>query len=71
MQLTETPTCVYTWNAELSIPVTVVAGGTYYIGTYNQNTRMSASNISYISGDNAPKIGVSQFPSHLGVMVAE
>ncbi|MBP5270888.1 MAG: hypothetical protein ILO42_08025 [Clostridia bacterium] len=71
VQLTETPTCVYTWNAELSIPVTVVAGATYYIGTYNQNTRMSASNISYISGDNAPKIGVSQFPSHLGVMVAE
>ena len=71
VQLTETPTCVYKWNAELSIPVTELIGSTFYIGTYNENARMSASNISYISGDNAAKIGESQFPSHLVELVTE
>ena len=39
---------------------------TYYLGTYNTYNTMSASAISYISGDNAANVGVSQFPAYLG-----
>ncbi len=71
VQLTETPTAVYVWNAELNIPVVNLLDTQYYIGTYNDNTRMSASKISYITGDSAALVGVSQFPSHLVTLVTE
>ena len=71
VQLTETPTAVYVWNAELNIPVVNLLDTQYYIGTYNENTRMSASAIKYITGDNAANVGVTQFPSHLVTLVAE
>ena len=71
VQLTETPTCVYVWNAELSIPVANLLDTQYYIDTYNDYTTMSASAIKYITGDNASKIGETQFPSHLVELVTE
>ncbi|MBQ6832215.1 MAG: hypothetical protein IJO28_06210 [Oscillospiraceae bacterium] len=37
----------------------------YYMGTYNTFTTVSVSNTYYITGDNASKIDVSQFPVRL------
>ena len=79
VQITETKptTNKYTFNAELGILVSNVAGTDYYLGTYDKITdgvvtnsyyTMSASKLSYISGENASKIGVSQFPSYLATL---
>lgn len=66
IRLTTEPTAVYTWNEELHILVAVnVAGEDRYLGTYNTYNTISASSTSYITGDNASKIGVSQFPAYL------
>ncbi len=35
----------------------------YYMGTYGTYTNISASNTSYITGDNAANVDVSQFPA--------
>lgn len=37
----------------------------YYMGTYSTYTTFSASNTSYITGDNAANVDVSQFPARL------
>lgn len=65
VQITDTPTCVYNLDPELGVPVAEVAGGKYYLGAYKTYENISASSITYISGDNAQKIGVSQFPAML------
>ena len=65
IQLTDKPNAVYTWNAELKIFVTTCAGAEYYLGTYNTFNTISASKTSYITGDNASKVGVSQFVAQL------
>ena len=64
-----TASAVYTWNADLKIFVASVAGNDYYLGTYNNFNTISASKISYITGDNAGKIGVSQFVAQLCTLV--
>ena len=65
IRLTTEPTAVYTWNADLHIFIANVAGEDRYLGTYNTYNTISASATSYITGDNAAKIGVSQFPAYL------
>ncbi len=66
IRLTTEPTAVCTWNEELHILVAAnVAGEDRYLGTYNTYNTISASSTSYITGDNAAKIGVSQFPAYL------
>ncbi len=65
IRLTAEPTAVYTWNADLHIFTANVAGEDRYLGTYNTYNTISASTTSYITGDNAAKIGVSQFPAYL------
>ena len=74
---TETPTNKYTVNADLGILISNVAGNDYYLGTYDKitdgvvtasYTTMSASKLSYITGENASKIGVSQFPAYLATI---
>ena len=57
--ITDKPTCTYTRNADLGIWVANVAGGDYYLGTYNTYNTISASKTSYINAENN---GVSQFP---------
>lgn len=64
VRLTDAPSAVYTWLEAANTAKASVAGGEFYIGTYNTNVRLSASATSYITGDNAAKIGVSQFPAH-------
>ena len=60
--ITETPANVYTWNAEAgTLFVTFADGNIVYLGTYGTFTTVSVSNTSYITGDSASAIGVSQF----------
>ena len=65
IRLTAEPTAVFTWNAELGILTANVIGSDYYLGTYNTFNTISASATTYITGDNASKIGISQFPAYL------
>ncbi|MDY5940093.1 MAG: immunoglobulin-like domain-containing protein [Eubacteriales bacterium] len=70
VQLTEAPTAVYTWNAEIGILTAKAAGDDYYLGTYKTYNTISASKTSYITGDNAEKVGVSQFVAKLCTVAA-
>ena len=65
IRLTTEPTATFVWNEELHLFTTNVAGEDRYLGTYNTFNTISASATSYITGDNAAKIGVSQFPAQL------
>ena len=65
IRLTTEPTATFVWNEELHIFTTNVAGADRYLGTYGTYNTISASATSYITGDNASKIGVSQFPAYL------
>ncbi len=65
VRLTTEPTATFVWNEELHIFTTNVAGADRYLGTYGTYNTISASATSYITGDNAAKIGVSQFPAQL------
>ena len=56
---------VYTFNTELNILTINVCEADYYLGTYNTYSTMSASKTTYITGDNAVNVGVSQFPAYL------
>lgn len=70
VQLTETPTAVFTYNAELKTLVAKVIENNYYLGSYKIDATkdfntISASKTDYITGDNASKIDVTQFPVRL------
>ena len=64
---TEVPATYYTYDADLGLLIVKSADGnnSYYIGTYKTYETMSVSNTSYITGDNAANVGVSQFPAAL------
>jgi len=70
---TEKPVESYTFDETTNTLFSVDEDGedTYYMGTYFSATingiydTVSTSNISYITGENAEKVGVSQFPVHL------
>ena len=64
IKLTETPTAVYTWDAERKVYTAVVGESTWYLGTYSNYNTISASDVSYI--EDVSKIGVSQFPAQFG-----
>ena len=59
--LTETPSAVYTWDAERKTYTATVEDNTWYLGTYGTYNTISASNVSYI--EDVSKIGDSQFPA--------
>ena len=60
--ITETPSAVFTWDAERKTYVTnTVADNTWYLGCYNTYNTISASNTSYI--ENLEVIGATQFPA--------
>ncbi len=67
LQLVADATTNWVWNADLKLFTTTVDGKVYYLGTYKTYNTFSASETSYISGDNATKIGVSQFVAQLGL----
>ena len=61
VRLTAEPSATFVWNAELGVFTAYVAGADRYLGTYSTYNTISNSDIKYISGSNADKIGVSQF----------
>lgn len=62
--LTETPTAVFTWNAEVgTFVVKDLQGADWYMGTYGTYSTISAYKTSYI--EDLTTIGVSQFPVFL------
>ena len=69
--VTETPEAYFTYDEALGLLVVKSADGnnSYYMGTYNSFETISVSNASYISGDNASKVGVSQFPANIVAIV--
>ncbi len=71
VQITDAPSAVYTWNADAKTLVANVAGGDYYLGTYKTYNTFSASNLSYITGDNASSIGKSNFPGGFCTVAVE
>ena len=58
----------FVWSTDLNTFVVDIAGTYYYLGTYNTYNTISASDIKYIAGDNAAKVGVSQFPIEFSVV---
>ena len=69
----QTSGLVWKWNATVhNFTMTLGEGETaktYYLGTYNNFTTLSASNLSFITGDNASKVDVSQFIGRIGKVV--
>ncbi len=63
VQLTTTPTCVYSYNTDAKTLFANVASDDRYMGTYKEYTTISVSATSYITGNNAANIGVTQFPA--------
>ncbi len=59
--LVDTATGAWKWNEEAKLFTFAVDGKDYYLGTFNTYNTISASAVSYITGDNLGKIGVSQF----------
>jgi len=59
--LTETPSAVFTWDAERRTYTAKVGENTWYLGTYSTYNTISASDVKYI--DDVSKIGDSQFPA--------
>ena len=68
VQITDAPTAVFTYSAELKVLVANVAGADYYLGTYKTYNTISASKTDFISGDKAADVGVSQFPAQVVVI---
>lgn len=65
VRLVSNTNVVFTRYEPANTPITVISGNTFYLGAYNNFTTISASAISYISGSNASKVDVSQFPMRL------
>lgn len=65
IQLQNVPGAPFKYNETLDIYTVEMYGEEYYIGCYGDYDNFSISNISYITGENAEKIGVSQFPAYL------
>ncbi len=59
VQITNAPSTVYTWSDEINTWVTTLGDISYWLGTYNKFTTISASKAVYITEENT---GVSQFP---------
>ncbi|MBE6934252.1 MAG: hypothetical protein E7462_04280 [Ruminococcaceae bacterium] len=62
---TTAPASVFVWDRTLKTFTSTFGENVYYLGTYNTYTTISASKISYITGDNAANVGVSQFPAQM------
>lgn len=61
MNDTQTEGAFWHWRADLNTFTMTVDGTEYYLGTYNTFNTISPSAISYITGDNASKVGTDQF----------
>ena len=68
VRITDTPSCVWTFNKDLGVLTTTVIEKTWYLGTYNTFNTMSLSETFRISGDKAGDVGKSQFPAYLATI---
>lgn len=75
--LSATATTVWVWNAEIGVFTShceiTQSGeeyrtGDYYLGTFDTNKDMRPSKTTYLTGNNAANVGVSQFPARAVVM---
>ena len=63
VHMTTEPTTFFVFNEDAQTYVTDLGEtGIFYLGTYKTYSTVSASNISYITGESAANVGVSQFP---------
>lgn len=65
IQLQPIPGAPFKYNESLGLYTVEMYGEEYYIGCYSQYDTFSISNISYITGENAKNVGVTQFPAYL------
>ena len=65
VRLTDTPSAVYRFDESMGILIANVLDADYYLGTYKTFDTISASKTTYITGDNAANVGVSQFVARL------
>ena len=61
--LLDAPTSTWQWLGSSKVMTFTFDGTEYYLGAYNTFNTISASKTSYITGDNASDVGVSQFVS--------
>ncbi len=66
--VTDVPDAYFTYNADLGMLVVVSGDNSYYLGTYKTYETLSVSNTSYITGDNAANVGISQFPAYVATV---
>ncbi len=59
--ITTEPVGVYVWNEDANTWTVTIDNDVFYLGTYNSFKTISASLISYITGNNAANVGKSQF----------
>ncbi len=65
------PTMYYTYDDTAKTYVATIDSKVYYTGTYNSFDTFSASEIKYITGNNAGNVGVSQFVAGFGTVVVK
>ncbi len=70
IKLSSTPSVHYIYNDNLTTYICNIGDNSYYLGTYTNPSgityeSLSCSNTSYITGNNASKLNVTQFPLQL------
>ena len=60
-RLVDTANGTWAWDSTIGIFTWTIEGTSYYLGTFDSNGYIRASALSYITGENASKLGVSQF----------
>lgn len=61
VEFSDTNAAVFSYSEEAKTFIVNVDGTDFYLGTYNDKNTISASKTSYITGDNAANVGVTQF----------
>lgn len=64
VEFTTSPTKVLQWNAAIASVTCDVDGTPYYFGAYKNFETLSASDISYVTGENADTFDVTNFVAH-------
>ena len=69
IKLTTEPTCVFAYDETAKTYVVTIGDKNYYLGTYGDKTDIRCSATSYITGDNAANVGVSQHVAFSAALV--
>ena len=71
IEFKDTTDNVYKYDTTLNAWVVTMSDGDYYLGTYGTKTDLRPSAVSYISGDKAADVGVSQHVAYLVTFAPE